>query len=381
MEYELSQKWIDTFSKKDWDNACIHQYWEELFNLNGKRLWSPEGWNTAVLTKHNIQKDDLKRSLMFLTNTIVSDNPYPAFWALRHTQYLFKDLHTTEFTHALEFFANKKHALFSELIKCGGGVKEFNAAYQTLKRMKRTDLLGDVLLYFPLEGKAAQEYQELRGWEKPLTESVGIEDQVLMDPSTHPTLNLDWLFTPHIQMHFTKSSVFETVWRIVAQNYPDPRVLVAAKRMLDTANSSPAAIHALVDEIFDCPIENQSIDFLAEVAQTENWMPQFASSVMKKHWLFDGKEKDVLIKFFSLIPETMFEAWFDDFCAHAPSTHDILKQTESLCGWVQSSRHPNITKKALLKHCQLHPNLYNNLQNMVLISEIHSEQKPKNRKM
>lgn len=379
MNFDLSQHWIDTFSDYDWENVSLRDYWQQLYNLQNDEVLLNDGkWNTRLLEKHHINQRDLECSLMYFTNTVSGPNPRPAIWGLQQMKIVFPKLFASEFSICFEMVSANHPSAFSQFIKIGGGGNELDAFLDKIKLHNTWHLLPDVLRHFvPKDGDYGC-YKKLGILRKTLYKSIGFEDAKLSDDQQ---LKIDWMFTKHIQKAMGETDVFEQIWEKIVYMYPHPHVVDAIEKYVASPHHCATFNVPLLLAILNTPLEKQNFDLMRALVDNEVFFTEALDVCLEREWSFN--DDNVVGKFLSFASEQAIEQTFEKICQKENSNRfsSRLNEAERLCEWVDAQLHAKITEIALLSVCKKHPHLYNNLQKMTLLSELHTESKPKSRKM
>lgn len=372
MNFDVSQSWINTLSANDWKSACVDNYWQDVFEFKkGECLFANGVWNQSLLAQYDIDKSDLTQSLMYLTNTVVTDNPHPAFWALRQMKNVFPDLFSSEFAICFNQVFTNHPNLITDFFAIGGGAEEFSAVINTLIKDKQTHFIPDVLQHFVIAKNDAKIYGKLEGAKKAVYKSIGLTN------GENSSLRMEWFNTAHIQNAIEKNSLFQEIVRDITDMYPSPRAIECLTSYIYSEHQSPTANKIIVQRILNAPMEKQSLGFLETMVQNEMFLAQTLTTCINQNWLFNNPE--TIQKFFSIVPHQAIEDVFAKICNKTET--NLLDKANALCEWMTSDFHARITQMAVLSVCKKHNHLYNNMQKMTLVSELHSEQKPQSRKM
>lgn len=374
MNFDVSDRWINTLSDNDWKSVSVNKYWQEVLGLKKDEcLFVNEKWNADLLAKHAINKSDLTKSLMYLTNTVVSDNPRPAFWALRQMKTTFPDLLTTEFAICFNQVISHRQELLTEFFSIGGGSAEFSEIINVLIRGKKTNLIPDVLQYFAITNNADKTYDKLSGMKKVVYKSIGFNSGGVEDLP----LKMEWFNTEHIQNAIEHVPFFQEILRDITDAYPSSHAIECLTSYISSAHQSETSNKIVIQKILNTPLNNQSLDFLETMVNNEMFFNQALTTCIDQNWLFSNHE--TMQKFLSLARPQSVENVFAKICEQP--AHNLLDKANVLCEWMTSDFHAQITQMAALSVCKKYPHLYNNMQKMILVSELHSEQKPPSRKM
>lgn len=372
MDYKLSQHWIDTFSDNDWNNASLSQYWHQLYNLEDEEtLWDNNAFNSQVLTKYKITQSDLTRSLMYLTNTMPTSNPRPAVWALQQMKRAFPKVFATEFATCFQMAATHHPSMFPSFAKMGGGAQEFEEILKKLKTHNLMHLLPDALEHFVVHEDDYSIYKNLESVKKELYQSIGLENGQLSGE-----LKIDWLFTHHIQKAMVDVDRFERIWTKIVQMYPHPQAVDAITKYINSPHHSHTSDVSLLLSVLNKPMQEQNFELMRALTNDQTFFSQALAICVGREWSFTNN--DVMKKFLSFAEDNTIEQAFTKVCQ---KENGLLNQANRLCEWVDPHLHAKITEIALLALCKKHPHIYNNLQKMTLISDLHTEPKPKSRKM
>ena len=371
MDYELSQHWIDTFSDNDWNNASLSQYWHQLYNLGHEEtLWENNALNTALMAKYKITERDLGHSLMYLANTVATSNPRPAIWSLQQMKQALPQVFSNEYATCFHMVANNHPHMLIDFVKMGGGAEELEEIFKKMNMYSAWHLLPYALERFVVHKDDYRIYRNLT--KKMLYPSIGLEDGKFSGE-----LKIDWLFTEHIQNAMRDIDLFESLWSKIVQMYPHPYAVDAITKYINSPHHSTTCNVSLLASILNKPMQEQNFDLIRTMADKEEFFKNLVVICVEREWSLTNH--DVIVKLLSFGNNHMIEQAFEKVCQK--NSLSILSQANRLCEWVEPQLHAKITKMSLSSLCKNHPHLYNNLQKMALISELHTETKPKSRKM
>lgn len=377
MNFDVSQQWIDTLSHQEWNHATLNTYWKEIFGLqDGDVLWGENSWNYKLLLQYDIQDSELTRSLMYLTNTVVSENPFPAFWALKQLKQVFPKTFESEYSICFKSVLDQHPALLDEFLKIGGGAEQFSDVLKTLVQNNQSNLIVDMVQYFVLEEDANKVYSKLKSVKKEFYKSMGFA--TTNDLGDKP-LRVNWLLTPHIQKIIHDVPFLDEVWQNVTSAYPHPIAIQAMKEYIASPHQSVVCNKILMNKVLNTPVEENHPEFLQSMADHKEFFEQALNVCIKYEWLFS--DNDVMKRFFSFANKQNIENAVCEISKENISMHVLLEKANRLCEWLDADFHSTVTQIVLLAACKNHPHLYNNLQKMTLVSELQTETKPKSRKM
>lgn len=377
MNFDASQRWIDTLSRQDWTQATLNAYWKDIFGLqDGEVLWKDNTWNYRLLLQYDIQDSELTRSLMYLTNTVVQENPYPAFWALKQLKWVFPKTFESEYSICFKSVLNQHPTLIDEFLKVGGGAEQFSDVLKTLVQNNQSNLIVDMLQYFVFKEDANKVYSKLKSVKKEFYKSMGFA--TANDLGDKP-LKMDWLLTPHIQKIIHEVPFLDEVWQNVTSAYPHPVAIQAMKEYIVSPHQSFVCNKVLVNKVLNTPVEEHAPEFLQTMADHKEFFEQALNVCIKYEWLF--ADNGVMKKFFSFADKQTIENVVSQISQENIAVQVLLEKANRLCEWLDADFHPGVTQIVLSAACKNHPHLYNNLQKMTLSSELQTETKPKSRKM
>lgn len=377
MNFDVPQRWIDTLSVQDWNQATLNAYWKEIFGLqDGEFLQHDSTWNYRLLLQYGIEDAELTRSLMYLTNTIVSENPAPSFWALKQLKQVFPKTFESEYSICFKSVLTQHPNLMDDFLKVGGGAEQFSDVLKTLVQNNQSNLIVDMLQYFVLDEDANKVYDKLKSVKKEFYRSMGFETANNLG---NKPLKMEWFLTSHIQKIIHEVPFLDEVWQTVTSAYPHPIAIEAMKKYIASPHQSFVCNKILVNKVLNTPVEEGSSEFLQTMADNKKFFEQALNVCVKCEWLFS--DNDVMKKFFSFADEQNIENTVSELSKENIAVHVLLEKANRLCEWLDSDFHPRVTQIVLSSACQKHHHLYNNLQKMTLSSELQTETKPKSRKM
>lgn len=375
MDFDVSDRWINTLSANGWKSASVNKYWQEVFGLKtGECLFVNDKWNESLFTQHAIDKNDLKKSLMYLTNRVCSNNPHPGFWALRQMKTTFFEQFSTEFSICFNEVLAHHQDLLPEFFLIGGQDCEFSEVIDVLIKNKKINYIPDVLQYFTIAKNGNRRYQKLNEVREVVYKSIGLTSSGELGGSS---LKMEWFNTAHIQNAIENVSIFQEILQDITNLYPSRYAIECLTSYISSPHQSKTSNTIIAQKILNTPLENQSLEILEQMVTNEMFFIQTLTACIDQNWLFSNHE--TMQKFLSLAPAQTVENVFAEICER--SEHSLLNKANALCEWTNSDFHARITQMAVLSACKNHRHLYNNMQKMTLVSEVHSEQKTPGRKM